>query len=53
MPRVARGFIDGAVYHVVNRGNGRQDVFHKPADFVAFIDLIAEAKERYPVRVLA
>jgi putative transposase len=27
-------------------------VFHKPADFVAFVALIAEAKERYPVRVL-
>ena len=25
MPRVARGLADGIIYHVINRGNGRQD----------------------------
>lgn len=33
--------MDGAVCHVVNRGNGRQEVFHKPTDFV---ELVGEAK---------
>ena len=53
MPRVARRFADDGVYHVLNRGNGRQDVFRKPGDFAAFVELISAAKERYPVKVLA
>lgn len=53
MPRAARGLVGGQVYHVLNRGNGRANVFHKPEDFPAFVTLIAEAKERYSVKVLA
>ena len=29
MPRIVRGLGDGIVYHVINRGNGRQEIFHK------------------------
>jgi len=32
-------------YHVLNRGNGKQEVFHKNGDYAAFIDLMKEAKE--------
>lgn len=39
-------------YHVLNRGNGRADVFHKDGDFAAFLDLMAEANERLPLRIL-
>lgn len=53
MPRAARTLRDNEVYHVLNRGNGRAEVFHRPADFAAFVKLIAEAKQRYPVKVLA
>ena len=53
MPRAARRFADKGVYHVLNRGNGRQDVFRKAGDFAAFVELIGAAKERYPVKVLA
>ena len=53
MPRAARGLVGGQVYHVLNRGNSRVNVFHKPEDFAAFIDLICEARQRYPVKVLA
>ena len=53
MPRAARALVGGQVYHVLNRGNGRANVFHKPADFAAFVKLIGEAKERYPVKLLA
>ncbi|MEW6182513.1 MAG: transposase [Bacillota bacterium] len=34
-------------------GNGRQEVFHKDQDYKAFIDLMKEAKERYPVKLFA
>jgi putative transposase len=53
MPRVTRGLVDGIVYHVLNRGNGRQEIFHKDQDYGAFIDLMEEAKARYAVKVFA
>ncbi len=53
MPRVARGLADNQVYHILNRGNGRQEVFHKPEDFEAFTRLIAEAKSKYPIQIIA
>jgi len=52
MPRVTRGLADGMIYHVINRGNGRQEVFHKDDDFRAFTTLLGEAKEKYPVKLL-
>jgi len=51
MPRIVRGLADNIVYHVINRGNGRQEVFHKDKDYEAFIKLIAEAKERYTIKL--
>ncbi len=39
-------------YHVLNRGNGRAEVFHKEGDFAAFVDLLAEANDRLPLRIL-
>ena len=53
MPRVARGLADGHFYHILNRGNGRQDVFHRDEDFQAFLGLLTEAQERYPVGLFA
>lgn len=53
MPRTARASVGGVCYHVINRGNGRAKVFHKPADYNAFVALIAEAASRVPVRVVA
>jgi len=51
MPRIVRGLADNIIYHVINRGNGRQEVFHKDKDYEAFMKLIKEAKERYPVKL--
>jgi putative transposase len=53
MPRIARGLSDGGIYHVLNRGNGRQRVFQKDDDFAAFITLLRQARERHPVKILA
>lgn len=52
MPRTARVAAGGLVYHVLNRGNGRAEFFHKPADYQAFEKLMREAKDRVPMRVL-
>ena len=40
-------------YHVLNRGNGRAEVFHKPDDYAAFLKLLCEANARLPMRLLA
>ena len=40
------------VYHVLNRGNGRRKLFHKDADYEAFLELLAEALARLPMRML-
>ncbi len=52
MSRTARASVGGVCYHVLNRGNGRADVFHKDDDYAAFLDLMVEANERLPLRVL-
>src|SRR5439155_2965442 len=43
----------GLCYHVLNRGNGRAAVFHKPADYDAFLRAARHASDRVPMRVLA
>lgn len=48
MPRPLRPIDDGLIYHVINRGNNRQDVFHKEEDFQAFLGALAELKIRKP-----
>lgn len=53
MPRIARSIVDGQIYHVLNRGNGKKVVFHKKKDYAAFRELICRGKERYQVRILA
>jgi putative transposase len=53
MPRIARGRLDGFIYPVLNRGHDRRTVFRQNGDSLASIDLMGEAKQRHPVRVLA
>ena len=53
MPRVARGLADGLIYHIINRGNGRQQVFHKEQDYRAFLERMEESIRRYSVKLYA
>jgi putative transposase len=52
MPRTARASQGGYCYHVLNRGNGRAEVFHKEGDYLAFVRLMGQACERLPLRVV-
>jgi putative transposase len=52
MPRTARAIAGGMIYHVLNRGNGRMRLFHKPGDYEAFEHVLAEGMERHPVDLL-
>ena len=53
MPRTARASVGGICYHVINRGNGRAEVFLTPTDYDAFVTLLEQAGQRVPMRVLA
>ena len=53
MPRTARAAVGGRCYHVLNRGNGQAEVFHKQDDYAAFLRLLPLAVERVPMRILA
>jgi len=53
MPRKARVAPGGLIYHVLNRGVGRRELFHKAADYDAFLKVVVEAHQRHPVRLLA
>jgi REP-associated tyrosine transposase len=54
MPRIARAAHGGGVYHVLNRGNGRARLFHKDADYDAFLNILGQVRQAVPeVRVLA
>ena len=53
MPRTARASQGNWCYHVLNRGNGRAEVFHKPEDYEAFVALFQPACERVRMRLLA
>jgi putative transposase len=52
MPRTARAAEAGLIYHVLNRGNGRMRLFHKPADYLAFERVLEAGLARYPVELL-
>src|SRR5437868_13569395 len=49
-PRIAPG---GIVYHVLNRGVARLPLFEKPADYAAFLRVLAAALDECPMRILA
>lgn len=53
MSRTARASVGGMCYHVLNRGNGRAEVFHKDHDYAAFLKLLGQASDRVPMRLLA
>ncbi len=53
MPRTARASVGNMCYHVINRGNGRAEIFHKDRDYLRFTEMIGEAVERLPMRVMS
>ena len=47
MPRLARKFYDGAVYHIIQRGNNKNKIFIEKQDYSRFLRLISKYKEKY------
>ena len=53
MPRQKRADEAGAVYHALNRGNARRTIFHKHEDYQAFLRVLGDGLDRYPVELFS
>ncbi len=53
MPRSERLEYENAYYHVMNRGRGRQTIYHGQSYFDAFLECLAEAHERFAAQIHA
>src|SRR3989338_1076349 len=53
MPRNARVDVGGEIYHVINRANGRMEIFHDKEDYQLFEELLRETKDLVDMRILA
>lgn len=53
MPRRSRFSSAGYVFHVLNRGVGRQNLFDDEVDYDAFVRLLETGRRHVPIRILA
>ncbi len=53
MARSLRNSAPGRIHHVLNRGNRRQVIFHKPGDYKAFMRVLVEATARFGLKLIA
>ncbi len=53
MPRSARQISNTKVYHIILRGNDKQDIFYDEQDYKKFIKEIQETKEKYQYKLYA
>ena len=53
MPRQKRVDEAGGIYHALNRGNARQTIFHKDEDFEAFLRVLDDGLQKYPVELFS
>jgi putative transposase len=52
MPRRPLHGTGGLIFHVMNRGARRLPLFDRPADYSAFVEVLQEATDRFPMRLL-
>ncbi len=53
MPRKPRIEFNGAFYHVITRGNQKQEIFKAPDDYQKYLHLLTIYKNRYHFRLYA
>ena len=53
MARPLRIEYDGALYHVLSRGNAGEHIFKSTKDRLSFLDIIGETTERFSLDVFA
>jgi putative transposase len=53
MPRPPRITPAGTIFHIVNRGNEKRQLFFQDADYEKFLELLRESKRRYAISIYA
>ncbi len=53
MSRPWRIEYEGALYHLLSRGNERNDIFMDPTDRTVFLDTVGEMSERFEISIFA
>jgi putative transposase len=53
MGRPRRTQVGGLVYHVLNRSNGRCQIFANAGDYAAFLRALADAQAEHSMRLLS
>ena len=53
MGRPKRADEAGGIYHMLNRANLREPMFHKPQDYESFEKLLAEALGKFDLSLLS
>jgi putative transposase len=51
MGRLPRAVDEGLIYHALNRGNNRADVFVEDSDHLAFLQALGQTQSRYPFKL--
>jgi len=51
VPRRAREKSDNGIYHIILRGNSRQEIFHDDEDFIRFIETLNRYKTKTNMKV--
>lgn len=51
MPRKPRVHVEGAFYHVLARGNHKQQIFHNDEDYLTYLRLVQKYSKRYDVEL--
>ncbi|MBM4350089.1 MAG: transposase, partial [Deltaproteobacteria bacterium] len=53
MARKSRVHLPGGLYHVISRGNQRQDIFLDDRDRTVYLSYLSERKDRYSIQLYA
>jgi putative transposase len=53
MPRRRRECFPNAIYHITNRGVRKMSIFHDESDYIKYLTILEETKERFPFLLLA
>ena len=52
MTKILRRVVDGGYYHVVQRGNNKNTVYHESEDFLRYLSTISRYLEKFEVQIL-
>jgi len=53
MPRTARILLNNVCYHIINRGNQKQNIFLEKLDFEKYLEILKHYKNKYNFKLYA